>query len=115
MDTHYYILNARGRPERVADWAAYRKWYTKADRVVEQTDIDGYQVSTVFHGQDESHTKLGLSMMWETLVRGREDDRGAPGKWCQMTSHSATLAKAKYEHFRIVAAIEKEMAATPRE
>jgi hypothetical protein len=56
--------------EDLLQWA---RWFETADRVVAQTKIGSYMVSTVFLGLDHSFGR-GLPLLYETMVFA--DDTG---------------------------------------
>ena len=69
-----YILDGGGKPVPEPNIIKWAEWFEVADRVVEQTVLDGGEaVSTVFLGVD--HAFLGGSpLLYETMIFGGDAD-----------------------------------------
>ena len=107
---HLYVLDANGEPlpiesEDVLVWAQWFEHNHKA-RVVAQTQIGPYFVSTVFLGIDMSFMPDGPLVLWETMVFAKEkqhdsfadlDCRRYSSKQEAMEGHAATCLLVSLE------------------
>jgi hypothetical protein len=62
-----YILIGQ-TPVAEPDILAWAEWFETADRVVEQTEVGGYFVSTIFLALDHDLRGLGPPLLFETMV-----------------------------------------------
>lgn len=99
-----YILDDEGNPKPEPDLMKWAEWFEdqqkkghKNPRVIKQTRVKGYFVSTVFLALDYSFVG-GMPMLFETMVWDRND------KDIYQDRHS-TRQKAEVAHERIVNAI----------
>lgn len=71
-----YILE-NGKPKAIADIMEWATWFEAAsksgERVVEKTEVGGYEVSTVFLGIDHQFGD-GPPLLFETMVFGGDLD-----------------------------------------
>jgi hypothetical protein len=96
----YYILDAEGNPQPVADTMEWSRWYEKAGidgrRVCVTEVAPDLMVSTVFLSLD--HGFNGVPMLFETMVFG-----GPLDQFCERTStriqavalHDQTVARVR--------------------
>jgi len=67
-----YILDGK-TPKLEMDLIKWARWYSKADRIVKQTEVNECKVSTVFLGS--AHSFNGEQpMLFETMIFGGEHD-----------------------------------------
>lgn len=70
---HYWILDPDGKTPIETDRDTWAAWYEDAAaRIVFQTMVGEYKVSTVFLGMDHS-LGVGPPLIWETMVFGPGD------------------------------------------
>jgi hypothetical protein len=83
---HLFVLDATGEPLAVDDVRAWGMWYESAgvSRIVEQTHVEQYFVSTVFLGIDHQWGD-GLPLLWETMVF--DDSRAGMDKRLDVDCH----------------------------
>ena len=74
MIRHWKLAPDGRTPIPCDDAMEWGRWFEDADRVVFQTQVGPYQVSTVFLGLDHSFHEGGLPVLWETMVFGPQDD-----------------------------------------
>jgi hypothetical protein len=73
--TLYFVLDDDGEPMPVADVAAWAQWSGElANRLVAQTTVGEYRVSTVFLGLVHGFDRQGKPVLWETMVFGPPED-----------------------------------------
>ena len=94
------------RPPSVIAWA---RWYGTADRVVEQTKIGAYMVSTVFLALDafpglRVRDRARRPILWETLVFDRH---GAPHP--DYSGRYRSAAEAREGHAEICRTVRKRL------
>ncbi len=76
MKLKHWILNSKGEPEEASSFEAWGKWFEKSKlRQLDQTEIGGVSVSTVFLGLDHNFSGRGAPILWETLVFGGKHDQ----------------------------------------
>lgn len=98
----YYILDPNGVPIPCLDFHAWSKWLGTANRVVQQDDVNGYFVSTVFLGLDHNYFG-GDPLLFETMVQT------PTGAWtAQHRYHTKTDALAG--HLRAKAVLTQDRA-----
>lgn len=66
-----YMLDESGTPQPCANVLAWAAWFETADRIVAQTEVGRYEVSTVFLGVDHGFGHTSRPVLWETMVFGR--------------------------------------------
>lgn len=69
--THYVLKGKEAVPADTMEWA---RWYEKADRRVDRTEVGNVTVSTVFLGLNHQFGD-GPPLIFETLVFGGELDQ----------------------------------------
>lgn len=97
-----YILNESGEPEICDDIERWAKWmHDEKNRIVEQTKVGPFLVSTVFLGIDHNFGQFPSPVLWETMVFLNEptgvaevDDFGGN----QQRYHSAIEAEIGHEY-----------------
>lgn len=121
--TFQYTLDAQGEPVPATDGLAWAQWLESAAasraRIVAQTEIGPYWVSTVFLGMDHNWGGgAGPPILWETMVFGEagpdgrrrvvDDNFGLlnDGSIWGDCSRYSSLAMARYGHAQTVAAVE---------
>lgn len=67
-----YILEGK-QPKQVDDILEWATWFETGDRIVEQTQIGGVKISTVFLGIDYQYGE-GEPLLFETMIFGGDDD-----------------------------------------
>ncbi len=72
MTDKYILENKEAKP--VYDIKEWAKWYETNDRIVQRTQIQGIEVSTVFLGMDHRFGK-GEPLLYETMIFGGEHDQ----------------------------------------
>lgn len=95
MNGRYILVN--GKPVSEPDLIKWAKWIENGDRIVEQTQVAGTQVSTVFLGLDHDFSGAGPPVLWETMVFG--------GPLDEEQRRYTTLGDAKEGHALLVAAV----------
>lgn len=76
----------------VVKWA---RWFETADRVVAQTEVGGYFVSTVFLGLDHRFVGEGPPILFETMV-------WSDGESTDCMARSSTWAEAVAVHLEAI-------------
>ncbi len=70
----YWTLDPDGKTPVETDRDTWAAWFEQTDkRIVYQTMVDEYQVSTVFLGMDHSFGGGGPPVLWETMIFGPDD------------------------------------------
>ena len=90
--SRYY--DQEGRPMSLMDWAA--SYEDAAYRVVQQTEVGGHFVSTVWLGLDHSFGG-GAPLIFETMICAPS------GEWLDYQERYSTKAEAEEGHKRAVA------------
>lgn len=79
-----YILDKKGKPKKEKDLLKWGRWLQKAGkkRIVKQTTIDHFFVSTVFLGLDHNFRSNEAPLLFETMVfdKNRVKKTGLPKK-----------------------------------
>lgn len=99
MNSQLYILKD-GEPqlcESVYEWGLWLET-SRADRMVAETKIEDFRISTVFTGLDQQSLPDEPPMLYETMIFGGDFDR-FQWRW-------ATLKTAKEGHAAIVMALQ---------
>ena len=92
----YYLLNG-DRTTKQVPMMVWALWFETTDRVVEKTNIDDVEVSTVFLGIDHRFGG-GPPLLFETMIFGGEHDE-------EMWRYS-TWDEAKAGHSHAVSLLE---------
>ena len=71
MTDKYILINGKPVPE--PDLMKWGTWMQTGDRIVQQDDVDGVKVSTVFLGLDHNFGD-GEPVLYETMVFGGKHD-----------------------------------------
>lgn len=87
--TGQYILDADGSPQPAPNLLAWGIWMQTGNRRVAEDDCDGWRVSTVFLGLDNSFSPGAAPVLFETMVFG-EDCEG--GDCLRYTTRNLALA-----------------------
>lgn len=98
--TGKYKLDAAGMVVPCDDLIEWARWFETADRILEQTEVGGAEVSTVFLSFDHEW-RTGKPLLWETLVFGGPMD-GTMFRY-------ETRVQAKRGHDEMVANVRKAM------
>lgn len=88
-----YILDKNNNPVPEPDVVKWGIWFEQSHsrRIVEQTHIGKYWVSTVFLGIDHNYGGEGDPVLWETMIF-LEDNDNWEDKYCdRYTSHKDAL------------------------
>ena len=102
-----YILNGK-TPVKVDDLMEWARWFENAKRKVDDTDIAGAHVSTVFLGIDHAFRFGGdkdcAPVLFETMVfrKGKEDTDDMQRRYC-------TWDEAQQGHNEICDILRKEL------
>ena len=65
------------------DTMAWAEWFEKADRIVQQTNVGKFRVSTVFLGLDYSFGDGATPLVFETMVfEGNSDNAKFCKRYC---------------------------------
>lgn len=73
----HYMLDAHHTPIPVEDVLVWAAWFEdSAQRIVAQTTVEPYWVSTVFLGLDHNWSDDGPPTLFETMVFANNGDRG---------------------------------------
>lgn len=78
------------------DRSEWGKWSDTADRRVEQTEIDGVFISTVFLGIDHNFIGRGPPILFETMVFGGalDEEQRRYATWDEaVAGHAAMVAR----------------------
>lgn len=104
----YYML-VNGKIVGTDDVIEWGRWFENIEnRIVEQTEIDGVRVSTIFLGIDHSFNfGKRKALLCETMVFGGDHD--------DYQERYATLGEAKQRHAAIVDAIRKGLPVESKE
>lgn len=89
----YYVLN--GHETVKATLLEWDKWFEKADRTVDKTEIGDARVSTVFIGLDHSWDG-GRPLLFETMVFGGplDEEQERCSTWDEaVQQHAAMVAR----------------------
>lgn len=91
----YYILDEAGQPQQVTDVMTWGQWHAdnRAAMRVDQTQVDGVEVSTVFLAIDHNFFG-GPPLLYETMTFG-ETDNGMDGH--QWRYHTREAAQAGHD------------------
>lgn len=99
LDENHDIVKAT-----LMEWAQWLEVHS--NKIVEQTEIPGYMVSTVFLGLDHNYTDKGPPVLFETMVFRSEDwnekDRDKRHLVDQDMNRYCTWDEAKKGHRRFV-------------
>lgn len=69
MREYKYILDKKGNPKIEKDVLTWGRWYEgNTNRIVKQTKVGKYVISTVFLGMDMRFSGKGKPILWETMV-----------------------------------------------
>jgi hypothetical protein len=68
-----YILEGK-QPKQIENLFEWARWFEKANRVVEKTEIGDVKISTVFLGLDHQYGE-GQPLLFETMIFGGKHDQ----------------------------------------
>jgi hypothetical protein len=95
----HYILDEHGEPRPEPDLLTWAQWFeSDPRRVVAQTQVAGYLVSTMFFGIDHNFTGRGLPLLWESMIFSG----GVIQPYDQLQTRYASKAAALQGHARLV-------------
>lgn len=107
----FYILDLDDNPKEV-DSITWAKWFqvNQARRIVQQTMLGKYKVSTVFLGVNYNMLDGGDPVLYETMVFNTEGENPHEDLGCWRYTDQT---EAREGHERVVEAVEKELQHTP--
>lgn len=107
--SRYFVLDGH-EPRRVDTVEEWGRWYEKADRRVDFTDLGYCTVSTVFLGVDHNHFGEGPPILFETMVFGPPEGSSTtfPEEWDGRMNRYATWDEAAAGHTEMVAELRSQ-------
>lgn len=102
MTLHHYILkDGKIITVPLLEWAQWIE--ERSNKIIEQTEVPGGTVSTVFLGLDHNFSNSGPPLLFETMVFMVEDQDSKYGTRECETDRYATIGDAKKGHWEFVA------------
>lgn len=102
-----YILDKDGNPILEPDIFKWARWMEKGKRVIAQTHVGHYMVSTVFLGLDYSFSG-GTPILFESMVFDERKKRGEDEQDDGMFNRYHTRQEAITGHMTIVELVKKK-------
>ena len=98
-----YALDPNGVHIPIFDYEEWARTFVTVDRVVQQDDVNGYYVSTVFLGLDHNFFGVGDPILYETMVQTPTGAWTAQHRYC-------TKVEALAGHKRAMAVLTQDRA-----
>lgn len=100
MMLRQYLLNEANKPVLAKDVLEWAQWFETADRIVQQTNVDGWWVSTVFLGIDHQFGN-GPPLLFETMIFNHDGKADTPWRehYCERYT---TYLQAHEGHWKAV-------------
>ena len=105
MVRHYILRDRKIVPATLMVWARWME-RNRQEKVVEQTRLAGFMVSTVFLGMDHGFNPEGPPVLWESMVFDVQEngDWVSSSEW-DMDRCAGSWEQAQEMHVRMVRAV----------